>query len=85
MSKNTEAARILHIVGRALYPGREDWKSQLAFDLDVAPSSIRQWEKGHLNFGVKHGVVGDMITLLDCRARNAALARLYLIKLRNNI
>jgi len=75
-----DAARILNVVGRALYPQRTDWKAQLAFDLDVAPTSVRQWESGHLKFDGNHGAVDDMINLCDMRELQARMAKEYLIK-----
>jgi hypothetical protein len=80
VTKPSDAARVLNVVGRALYPMRQDWKAQLAFDLDVAPASVRQWETGHLNFDAQHGALDDMIRLCSLRELHAKMAKEYLVK-----
>ena len=80
MSKTSDAARILNVVGRSLYPARQDWKAQLAFDLDVAPTSVRQWETGHIPLDAKHGAIDDMIRLCSLRELHARMAKEYLVK-----
>lgn len=84
MSKTSDAARMLNVVGRSLYPGRQDWKAQLAFDLDVAPTSVKQWENGHLDFDASHGALDDMIKLCERRAINAVMAKQYLISFKRS-
>lgn len=78
-----QAARVLSVVGRALFPNRTDWKSLLADALGVSSQTVRNWERGHSDMSRTPGVMADLEMLCASAEIRSRMAREYIHREKN--